>query len=512
MTASDWSEGYVNDINYTYGYYTELNPERIAIPFLQAGLAVPEIVRACELGFGQGISANIHAAAGRAAWYATDFNPSQACFARSTAKHAGTDADKLLLAEQGFAEFCTRSDLPDFDFIALHGIWSWVSDENRRIIVDFIRRKLTAGGVLYISYNTLPAWSAHMPVRHLLQEHGSRVGTGSRSERISRAVQFGNELLKHSQGLVGYAPHLPERMQALEKLPPDYIAHEYLNKDWQPMYFSQVEEWLGRAKLGYACSARYLEDFAPCLFDEAQQAFFNSIADPSFAQTVKDYLLNRQFRCDYWVKGSHRTGMLEQERAWNALNVVLLTERGKFDPAVSYIRSTTILPELADPVLDLLADGQIRNVGKIRRELAGSPAAAKLHSVLSLLFGKGDLAVCQPPEVIEKQHGNCRRFNFQVLASIETDSPLTYLASPVLGGGIGISYLEKLFLRAHADGLPEDEWDTRAWQILQRQNKILIHEGTKLQTEADNLAEIAGQKAEFLRHRFGLLQRLKCPP
>jgi len=44
--------------------------------------------------------------------------------------------------------------LPDFDYIGLHGIWSWISDENRQVIVDFIRKKLKVGGVLYISYNT----------------------------------------------------------------------------------------------------------------------------------------------------------------------------------------------------------------------------------------------------------------------------------------------------------------------------------------------------------------------
>jgi len=33
-------------------------------------------------------------------------------------------------------------DLPDFDFIGMHGIWSWISEEDRALIVEFIRRKL----------------------------------------------------------------------------------------------------------------------------------------------------------------------------------------------------------------------------------------------------------------------------------------------------------------------------------------------------------------------------------
>ena len=38
---SAWSDGYVSDINYTYGYYTELNPNRVVLPFLMAAWPRP---------------------------------------------------------------------------------------------------------------------------------------------------------------------------------------------------------------------------------------------------------------------------------------------------------------------------------------------------------------------------------------------------------------------------------------------------------------------------------------
>jgi hypothetical protein len=88
---------------------------------------------ACELGFGQGISANIHAAASVTQWHGTDFNPSQAGFAQSLASATGSSAR---FYDQAFDEFANRDDLPEFDYIGLHGIWSWISDENRQVIVD----------------------------------------------------------------------------------------------------------------------------------------------------------------------------------------------------------------------------------------------------------------------------------------------------------------------------------------------------------------------------------------
>jgi hypothetical protein len=133
---SDWTAGYVADIGYTFGYYTELNPLRVKLAFLNAGLVFPEAGTACELGFGQGLSANMHAAASTCQWHGTDFNPAQAGFAQGLASVAGSGAK---LYDDSFAEFVNRTDLPEFDYIGIHGIWSWISDENRSIMVEFIR-------------------------------------------------------------------------------------------------------------------------------------------------------------------------------------------------------------------------------------------------------------------------------------------------------------------------------------------------------------------------------------
>ena len=47
---TDWTSGYVADIGYTFGYYTELTPLRVKLAFLDAGLPAPETGSACELG------------------------------------------------------------------------------------------------------------------------------------------------------------------------------------------------------------------------------------------------------------------------------------------------------------------------------------------------------------------------------------------------------------------------------------------------------------------------------
>ena len=135
----DWTAGYVSEIQYTYGYYSELNPLRVKLAFLNNGLKCPKFVSACELGFGQGISTNIHAASSLTTWVGNDFNPSQAAFAQELASFSES---KARLCDDSFADFAIRDDLPDFDYIGLHGIWSWINEENRIVIVDFIKKYL----------------------------------------------------------------------------------------------------------------------------------------------------------------------------------------------------------------------------------------------------------------------------------------------------------------------------------------------------------------------------------
>ncbi len=88
---NDAADGYRTDIGYTYGYHPELNPLRLRLAFLNAGLKVPTIASACELGFGQGISIAIHAAASPIHWHGTDINPAHAAFARQLAAASGAE-------------------------------------------------------------------------------------------------------------------------------------------------------------------------------------------------------------------------------------------------------------------------------------------------------------------------------------------------------------------------------------------------------------------------------------
>lgn len=504
---SEWSEGYVSDINYTYGYYSELNPNSMIIPFLMAGLAPPKITCACELGFGQGVSLNVHASASEVHWFGTDFNPSQVGFAQQLAEVVGNHAH---LYDQSFRDFCERDDLPEFDFIGLHGIWTWISVENQQIITDFIRRKLRVGGVVYISYNTLPGWSTLAPLQHILSQHDQLMGSRKQSkrERVSQAFDFSKALVQMSPRMMKKAPAIIDHIQKSSEKDPSYLAHEYLNQDWQALYFSQVAEALTPAKLTYVSSANFLDDFAPSNLTSEQQSFLNDLADPVMRQTSKDYLQNTIFRRDYWVKGAQSLTAAQLEQHWQQLRFLLVVEPKDIELKVSGVLGTVSLREdIYQPLIALLADHQIHSYGAIKAQLPTAMSHQLLSEALAILHGMDSIALVQDQAVIQAVKPKCDALNAHLIQSHIDGAQIGYLASPVTGGSIQVDKLSMLFLHAYQQGAtkPQD-WVKSAWQRLKSQDQCLLKNGNKLVGDEDNLAELTRLAQIFAQ---GLLQTLK---
>lgn len=508
---SDWAAGYVSDIGYTFGYYPELNPLRVRLAFLNNGLVFPEMGTACELGFGQGMSANLHAAASITEWHGTDFNPAQAGFAQALARAAGSNAK---LYDQAFSEFVERADLPEFDYIGLHGIWSWISDENRTIIVDFIRKKLKVGGVLYISYNTLPGWAAFAPMRHLMTEHAEIIGSEGRGivSRIDDAIEFADKLLTTNPLFLRANPLVGERISKLNEQNRHYLAHEYFNRDWHPMHFATMADWLENAKLTYACSANYIDHINGINLTPEQQQFLDEIPDIMFRQSVRDFMVNQQFRKDYWVKGPRRLNSVEQAEAVRGLKVILVNHRADVSLKVTGSLGEADMSEsVYAPVLDLLADHAPRTLGQIEKEMkAAGIVLAQIIEVALVLSGAGHVSVVQDDNVIAKTKKTTMKLNEYLMDRARGSSDISYLASPVTGGGIPIGRFQQIFLLANSKGRKQpEEWAQAVWMVLQMQGHKIVKAGKTLETEEENLAELKAQADSFATKQMPIMKALQ---
>jgi len=507
---TDWTSGYVADIGYTFGYYAELNLQRVKLAFLNQGLACPEMGAACELGFGQGLSANFHAAASVTQWHGTDFNPSQASFAQELAEASGAGAK---LYDEAFADFANRPDLPDFDYIGLHGIWSWISDENRHVIVEFIRRKLKVGGVLYISYNTLPGWSTFAPMRHLMTEHAEVLGSEGRGivSRIDGALDFAEKLLATNPLFSRANPSVSERLQKMKEHNRHYLAHEYFNRDWHPMHFATMAEWLQGAKVQYACSANFTDHIEMLNLTAEQQVFLKELPDPVFRETTRDFMVNQQFRKDYWVKGARKLNAVDQSEALRALRMVLTTPRADVSLKVNgALGEATMSEAIYTPLLDELADHKVRSLAQLEQVLKDKEVSfPQLVQAVVLLSGIGHLALVQDDAHIAKAKKQTDKLNAHLCQKARGSSDVAYLASPVTGGGVSVGRFGQLFLLALLQGKKKpEEWAQFVWQILSSQGQKLIKEGKTIEVEADNLAELTDQANGFAQKNLPVLRAL----
>lgn len=251
--SENGADGYVEDIPYTFGYHPELDPARMQAVLRRAGVEPPEVAAACELGYGQGMSLAIHAVAGGAAWWGTDLIPSHAAHVRALV--AGTDA-RLEAADQTFAVFCARDDLPQFDFIGLHGVWSWVSAANRERILELVARRLRTGGVLYVSYNALPGWAPMLPLREMMVAYAAALPADlPRADRIEAALRDAQMRVLRDPLVLEACPGIEAELRAIRHKGVAYLAHEFFNRDWAPMPPAQVAAAMRSVGLSFAAQA-----------------------------------------------------------------------------------------------------------------------------------------------------------------------------------------------------------------------------------------------------------------
>src|SRR5262245_32229112 len=193
---AEWGSGYVVDTAYVHDYCRTQTPTILGFAALAKSVSTPaslgEAIAYCDLGCGQGFTANLIAAANpRSHVFGADFNPTHIANARALASAAGLT--NILFREADFEDLPNDQKLPDFDIIALHGVYSWIDAAHRQSIVGFIRKRLKPGGLVYISYDTMPGWAGLAPLRGLLVQRAAAAAT-SPGAALDNALAFAERL------------------------------------------------------------------------------------------------------------------------------------------------------------------------------------------------------------------------------------------------------------------------------------------------------------------------------
>ena len=507
-----WTAGYPTEIEYTYGYYDELSPTSLRLACLSAGIATSKAnpLRYLELGFGQGVSINIHAASNDGDFWGTDFNPSQAAHARELAEASGSGA---MLLDASFAELAARADLPEFDIIGLHGIWTWISEENSRVVVDIIRRKLKVGGLVYMSYNCLPGWAPAMPLRHLMKLHADLAAeAGGMMAKLDGAMAFAQQVIDSGALYFRANPAVAERLKALSAQGRNYLVHEYFAEDWRLITFSDMARVLDDAKLSFVGSAHLLDHVEAVNLSEAGQKLLSSINHPILRQSVRDYLVNQQFRRDIFVKGSRRLSALEQAEAFRQQSFALLTPPGDIPMKVKgSLGEATLDEQFYRPFVEGFANNgftpkTLGEVAKSNAKLASAPVLQLVQAAL-VLTGAGHLHPAQEPS--RQARTRCAELNRDLCERARSSANFMFLASPLIGAGIPVNRQQQLILlAAHKGRKTPSEQGKFVWEALAAQGQRVVKDGKVLEFPEENLSELSAQATEFSEKRAPILKAL----
>jgi SAM-dependent methyltransferase len=508
-----WAAGYTTEIGYTKNYFYELSPTFTKFALLLSGYCPPRTRTACELGFGQGLTVNIHAAASPVSWWGTDILPEHAHHSNLLNESYGS---KARLFNEAFEEFVHRSDLPEFDYIALHGVWSWVSKDTRDLLLGFIRRKLRAGGVVYLSYNTAAGWMTFSPIRNLLVEYSERMCSRDipLPSRMTQSMKFALRVLEANGNLGQNIKPLTDQLNKYLSEDSRYIAHEFFNRDWEPFFPTDIFNMMEGAQLSYGCNANLISSVNSINYTTEQQSILDGLTDSAYRESVSDVMLNQLFRRDFWVKGLQKRPIKNNLEELRSQRFILLSN-GEFEEkkfkVKGYRGTASLNRSVYEPILTFLSANDRCSLKDLEEAVEKEGVTfEQLLQGIAVLVGTGVAAPIQSEEDIVFGISGADGLNSCLLQRAKFSGDIGYLASPVTGSGFPVSRVRQLFLLANAEGKhsPHD-WAGYAWEILHKQGERLVKDGCTLSTAEENLRELSKQAKEFLDDGLSTLKALQ---
>jgi SAM-dependent methyltransferase len=489
---SDWGSGYVTDVEYAMNFHREQSPRVMSIACLLNGIRAPDFDRSfayCELGCGTGITLLLLAATNpQGRFVGVDFNPVHIAFARDLASAAGVTNVEFI--ESSFEDLAQGGDAAPqmFDVIALHGVYSWVSEPTRRAIVAVLARRLNPGGLAYLSYNSMPERAMHLPLQRLLRDL-ALTRPGRSDERFTWAAEQVAAL--HASNVPVFKNAAVDAFLRNSKvMDVRYLAHEYLNEHWEPMYHADVVRDLAAAKMTYVGSASLLFNFPDLRVSSEQAEILARINVPAVQETLRDFCGNRGFREDVFVRGP--LSISDGERSARLRNLMLALvvnpDRFKFEMNIGPARGS-MNEDTYRPMVAALAEGPKR-VGELL-DLAARNGRAGMTpiEVVGVLVGTEQALPISAAS--EQSQATADRLNQVLLAAADRMHIANRigLAVPALGtalqvDAIALKVFESLIGKGRVSAREIAETLVTAWNA---RGIRLAPDGKPLESEAEQV-------------------------
>jgi len=283
-----------DQVPYTINAYAMTHPCHLAMVARLFGVEATDPSRARVLEIGCGHGGNILPMAEQlpeSNFVAIDLSETQINNARTMAEAAKLDNIELIQKDLTTID----KDFGEFDYIIVHGVYSWVPDEVKTHLLRICGENLTPNGVAFVSYNTYPGWRVKESIRDMLLIHTER-------------FEDPNDIIKNAKGLLKfleeaakkqntpYSKLIQNELEFLQNADPHYLFHDTLELNNNPVYFRDFHKRAVEKGLTYLGDSTVRTMLANDIDPEIRATLEKATGDIVTREQYLDFLRNRTFR------------------------------------------------------------------------------------------------------------------------------------------------------------------------------------------------------------------------
>ena len=293
-----------DEIQYVSFPYQQSHPDKLASVAKLLGLNPPKVenARVLELGCASGnnlipIAENMP----NAKFVGIDYSEPQIAAGKKTIADLGLK--NIELRQANIMDIGPKDGM--FDYIIVHGIFSWVPKEVQEKILEICKKNLTPDGVAYVSYNVLPGWRMRGMIRDMMLYHIKRFETTQQKLQQARGLL---EFLVKSvpQDNNAYGSFLKSELELLRQQSDNYLFHDHLEENNTPCYFHEFIERATVHGLSYLGDADMRTMATHDLHEEAKK-LLTTAPNQIESEQYMDFLRNRMFRMTLLVHAGKQT-------------------------------------------------------------------------------------------------------------------------------------------------------------------------------------------------------------
>ena len=216
-----------------------------------------------------------------------------------------------------------NEDFGKFDYIIVHGVFSWVPEEVKDKIIKICNENLTEEGIAYISYNTYPGWKEADKIREMMiyaNKYFPEISLGDKNQRGKVFVSIVAEQMKSYTDIAAKKGDFIKQIEEVVEMQDYYVAHEYLEYFNHPLYLNEFVDLLKKENLQYisdvALRLSITGAYNQNTIEKLQQL---SQGDPVIKEQCLDYILDTKFRRSLICKQSQASKLNFSETFPNAI-------------------------------------------------------------------------------------------------------------------------------------------------------------------------------------------------